>query len=220
MNASTSATSGSITITATSGSLTHALQIPVTVSVVAPSFTLTVASLAVSIPSGGVITDNLTVAGVGGFNSDVALTCSVPGSLGTTTCTITPSTVTGGNGSALVTLKGAVLGRDLGAPLPFQHRSLGIYASYVFSLGFVFLGAPNAYRRRKRAGLTWVGVVKKALFTLLALGILLGALSCGGGSGGGGGGGGGVVPITGNVTITGTGGGVTPQTATINVTVN
>ena len=165
------------------------------------------------------MTDNLTVAAVGGFNSDVALSCSVPSSLGTTTCTIgPPSTITGGSGSVLVTLRGAVLSRDVRPPLPFQHRGMGIYASYVFSLGFVFLAAPATASRRKRDALTRLSRVKKVLLTLLALGLLLGALSCGGGSSGGGGGGG-VTPITGNVTITGTGGGMT-QTATINVTVN
>ena len=157
MTASSSATTGSVTITGTSGSLTHTLQIPVTVNVVAPNFTLTVASPVLSIPSGTAITDNLTVAAVGGFNSDVALTCSVPGSLGTTRCTIAPPTVVGGSGTALITITGAVLSRDLGAPLPFQRRGLGIYASYVFSLGFVLLGSPVAGRRRKRTrALPWL----------------------------------------------------------------
>ena len=105
----------------------------------------------------------------------------------------------------------------MGAPLPFQRRGLGIYASYVFSLGFVFLGGPGASLRRKRAGIVWVGIVKKALFGLLVLGIVFGALSCGGGSSSGGNGTG-PTPITGNVTITGVGGGIT-QTATVNVTV-
>ena len=217
VSASSSAATGSVTITATSGTLTHTLQIPVTVNVVAPNFTLTVASPVVSIPSGGTITDNLTVAAIGGFSSDVALTCSVPGSLGTTTCIISPTTVVGGNGTALITLKGAVLSRDLGGPLPFQHRGLGLYASYVFSLGFVMLGAPatNGRRRNRRE---WIGIAKRVLFALLVISVLFGAVSCGGGSSGGGGNGTGPTPITGNVTITGVGGGIT-QTATINVTV-
>jgi subtilase family serine protease len=219
VTASSSATSGSVTITATSNGITHTLQIPVTVNVVAPSFTLTVASPVVSIPSGIAITDTLTVAPIGGFGSDVALTCSVPGSLGTTSCTISPPTVVGGSGTAQVTLKGAVLSRDLGAPLPFRHRGLGIYASYVFSLGFVFLGAPVLRSRRRRTGTAWVGILKKALFTVLVLSIMFGALSCGGGGNSGGGGtGSNPTPISGNVTITGTGGGIT-QSATINVTV-
>ena len=106
----------------------------------------------------------------------------------------------------------------MNAPLPFQHRGLGIYASYVVSLGFVFLGSPVARRRRRRTGITSVGILKRALFALLVLGVMFGALSCGGGSNNGGGGTG-PTPITGNITITGVGGGIT-QTATINVTVH
>jgi Pro-kumamolisin, activation domain len=218
VNASSSATTGSVTTTATGGGLTHTLQIPVTVNVVPPNFTLTVASPVVSIPSGGTITDNLTVTAVGGFNSDVALTCSVAGSLGTTTCTVSPTTVVGGNGSALITLKGAVLSRDVGGPLPFQHRGLGIYASYVFSLGFVMLGAPAASSGRRRNRRAWMSIAKKVAFGLLLASTMFGAVSCGGGGGGGGGNNTGPTPLTGNVTITGVGGGIT-QTATINVTV-
>jgi subtilase family serine protease len=210
VSASTSATTGSITITGTSGSITHTVPIPVTVNVVAPDFTLTIASPVVSIPSGVTITDNLTVASVGGFNSDVALTCSVASSLGTTTCTISPMTVTGGNGTALITLKGAVLSRDRGAPLPFRHRGLGEYATVVFALGMVFAAAPDRRLLNKRT-------LRNVLLGLLVLGVMFSVVSCGGG-GGGGSSGSGPTPLNGNVTITGTSGSIT-HTTTINVSV-
>ncbi len=211
VNASSSATTGSITITATgvNTNLTHTLQIPVTVSTVAADFTLTVASPVVSIPSGTAITDNLTIASVGGFSSNVALTCAVPSSLGTTTCTIAPPTVTGGSGAALVTIQGAVLSRDRGGPFPFRHRGLGEYATFVFALGMVFTAAPSRRRLGRR--------LRNVIFGLLLLGVALGMTSCGGGNSGGGGGGG-KNPISGNLTITATGGGIT-HTTTINVTV-
>ncbi len=209
VNASSSATTGSITITATSGTLTHTLQIPVTVSSVAADFTLTVASPVVSIPSGTAITDNLTIASVGGFSSDVALTCSVPSSLGTTTCTFSKAVVTGGSGASIVTIQGAVLSRDRGAPFPFRHRGLGEYATFVFALGIVFTAAPSR-RHAKRA-------LRNGIIGLFLLCVALGMTSCGGGSGGGGGTG--PNPITGNLTITATGGGIT-HTTTINVTVH
>jgi len=211
VNASSSASTGSVTIIATGGSLTHTLQIPVTVNVVPPDFTLTLAAQVVSISSGGMITDNLTVASVGGFNSDVALTCSVPASLGTTTCSISPLTVTGGSGTALITLTGAVLTMDRGAPFPFWHRGVGTYATFVFALGMVFAAKPPRSRGAKR-------VWRNGLFGLFLLCLMFGALSCGGSSNGGGSGTG-PTPITGNVTITGTGGSTT-HTATINVTVH
>jgi len=208
VSAATSATTGSVTLSANNSEFTHTLQIPVTVNSVAPDFTLAVANPVVSISSGGVITTNLTVTPVGGFNSDVALTCSVPSSLGTTTCSISPSTVTGGSGTALVTLNGAVLTMDRGAPFPFQHRGLGAYAPFVFALGMVFTMKPKRRLRRKLRA--W----RNSLFGLLLICIMFGALSCGGSGGGGSG----PTPLTGNVTITGTGGGIT-HTATINVTV-
>jgi len=213
ISASSSATTGSITLTGTdtSGSLVHTLQVPVTVTNIPPDFTLTIASPVVSISSGGVITDNLAVGPVGGFSSDVALTCSVPSSLGTTTCTISPTTVTGGNGAALVTLQGAVLSRDRRAPLPFRHRGLGEYATFVFVLGMVFAGVPERRLLSKRA-------VRNALLGLLLLWLMFGAVSCGGGGGGGGSTGSGPTPLNGNVTITGTSGSIT-HTTTINVTV-
>jgi len=219
------ASSGSVSITATSGALTHTRGISVTVNTVSPNFTLTAASPVVSIPSGTAITDNLTVAALGSFNSDVVLTCSVPSSLSTTTCTISPPTVTGGNGTAVVTITGAMLAQDRGGPLPFNHGGLGAYATFVFALGMVFSAAPARLRRNQgapplsppfgdRVGLRFLRNLLLGLFLLV---VMFGALSCGGG--GNGGGGSGHTPITGNITITGTGGGVS-NTATINVTVH
>ncbi len=220
VNATASASSGTVTITGQSTNVTQTLQVPVTVA--NPGFTLTVASPVVSIPSGVAITDNLTVAPVAGFTSDVALTCGVSSSLGTTTCSISPATVTGGSGTAVVTLTGAVLTQDRGAPLPFQHRGLGAYATFVFALGIVFTAKPKREFPTQagcpgQASFAWVGFVRKGLFALLLLCMMFGALSCGGG-GGGSSSGSGPTPLNGNVTITGVGGGIT-QTATINVTV-
>jgi len=55
------------------------------------------------------------------------------------------------------------------------------------------------------------------VWSLLALCLILGTVSCGGGNNGGGNSNG-PTPLTGNLTITATGGGIT-HTATINVTV-
>ena len=214
VTASSSASSGSVTITATSGNLTHNRVVPVTVNQVPADFTLTASSPNVSIPSGGSITDNLTVTSVGGFNSDVVLTCSVPSSLGTTSCTISPGTVTGGNGTALVTIKGAVLSRDRGAPLPFQHRGFGSYATLAFAIGVV-LTTPGAALRCRTIAIR--RRLSRIVLSLIALCLIVGLISCGGGNNGGGSTTG-PTPLNGNLTITATGGGVT-HTTTINVTV-
>jgi subtilase family serine protease len=211
VTAAGNATSGTVTVTGASGSLTHNRPIAVTVNTAPADFTLTVASPVVSIPSGTPITDQLTVAALGSFNSNVALTCSVPSSLGTTSCSINPTTVTGGSGTALVTIQGAVLTRDRGAPLLFNRRGLGQYASLVFALGVVFTTQSSRRRDLKR-------ILHNGILGLLLLAMMFGLPSCGGGSSSGGGGST-PTPITGNVTITGTGGGIT-HTITINVTVH
>jgi subtilase family serine protease len=208
---SSSLNPGSVTLQGTYSTLTNTLQIPVNVT--QPDFTLTVASPVVSISSGGSITDNLTITPVGGFSSDVALTCSVPGSLGTTTCTINPPTVTGGSGTAVITIKGAVLSRDRGAPLPFRHRGFDEYATLGLAVGVV-LTTPRVTRRRT---LVVSRKLRRAVLSLLALCLILLMISCGGGNNGGGS----TTPPTplnGNLTITATGGGVS-HTTTINVTV-
>jgi hypothetical protein len=134
----------------------------------------------------------------------------VPSSLGATTCTISPTTVIGGNGTALVTLTGAVLAQDRRAPLPFRHRGLGACATFVFALGMVFTGRPKRRRHSKRA-------LRNGLFAFFLLCVMFGALSCGGG-GGSSSSGASATPLNGNVTITGTSGTLS-HTATINVTV-
>ena len=210
VTASSSATSGSITVTGTSGSLTHTLQIPVTVNAIPPDFTLTVANPVVSILSGGLITTTLTVASVGSFNSDVALTCSVTSSLGATTCSLSPTTVTGGNGTSTLTIRAATLAMDRGGPRPFSHRGIEAYATFVFAMGMVLTMKP----RRSPRGKSW----RTSLLGLLLLGVMLGLVSCGGG-GGGGGSGSGPTPLSGTVTVTGTSGNLS-HTASITVSIN
>ena len=171
ITASASAVTGSVTITATSGTLSHALQIPVTV--VGPDFTLTASTTALSIPSGQTGTATITVAPSGPFTSDVALSCSVPPLLGATTCTLSPTTVTGGNGTATLTIHGATLARDRGAPLPFRHRGIGTYATAIFALGVVFTMKPRRSSHAK-------DFLRSSVLGLL-LGAAVGLTSCGGG---------------------------------------
>ena len=209
-NASATNISANLTFQATSSPLTHSAQLPVTVTV--PDFTLTADGI-LTVPSGQVVTSTLSIVPIGGFSSDVALSCVVSPSLGTTKCTVSPPTVTGGTGTAVITVTGAVLSRDHGAPLPFQHRGLGTYATLVFSLGMVFAAKPNRIRRSVRA---W----RNILLGLPLLCVMFGALSCGGGGSGS------TsstpqapTPLRGSVTISATGGSVT-HTAVIVVIVS
>ena len=218
VNASSSASSGAVTITATSGTLTHNRVIPVTVNA---GFSLTASTSTLTIPRGMTGSATLTVTPAGGFNSNVVLTCNVSTSLGTTTCSVNPSTISGGSGTATLTIQAAVVGKDRGGPLPYGHRGFGAYATLVFALGMAFaakgqrgLLKPAAGTKATFAGVD-LSVLRRVLLGMLALGVMLGALSCGGG---GNSGGGGSSPLTGTVTVSGTGGGVT-NSIDISVTV-
>jgi hypothetical protein len=74
----------------------------------------------------------------------------------------------------------------------------------------VFASAPDRRLLNRRA-------FRNTVLGWLILGLMLGAVSCGGG-GGSGSSGSGPTPLNGNVTITGTSGSIT-HTATLNVTV-
>ncbi|HEX8894510.1 MAG TPA: hypothetical protein VF783_14360 [Terriglobales bacterium] len=205
VNASGTATTGSITITGSSSSATHTLQIPVTVSPTTPGFSIYAHNSTISLSSGGTTTDNLTVAAIGSFNSDVALTCSVVSSLQTTTCTISPTTVSAGNGTAVITIQAATLSKDTRPAFPFRQGGAGTYASLIFTLGVVFTSNP-ARRRSGKKALPYV------LFGSFLLIVMFGATSCSSGSSSS------TTSLSGTVTITGTGGGIT-NTVLIDVSV-
>lgn len=209
--ASSSAVTGLVTITATSGTLTHTLQIPVTVSAApAADFTLTASTTSLSISSGQSGSATLTVAPVSSFSSDVALTCTVSSALGSTTCSATPTTITGGNGTATLTVQGAVLSMDRRPAFPFSDRKMGIEAGFVFALGIVFTLKPNRSARAKAA-------FRNILLGLLLLCISIGAVSCGGG--GGSSSTPTSTPLSGTVTVTGTSGTLT-HSVSIAVTIH
>ena len=208
-NASTTNTAANVTFQGTGGPLTRTTVLPVTVTV--PDFVLTMSPV-LSVPNGTSMTDSISIASLGGFSSDVALTCSAAPSLGTTTCSISPSTVAGGNGAAQLTVKGAVLARDHGAPLSFPRRGAGSLVTLAFAIGIAFTSTSSQRRKGKKSR-------RISLFGLLLLSVV-GLISCGGG---GNSGGGGYTPhtpnpINGIVTVTATGGNVT-HTANVNVTV-
>jgi hypothetical protein len=210
VNASNSAVSGSFTITANYGTLSQTQNFPVTVAI--PDFTVTSSPAALSLTSAQTGTSAITVTPIQGFTSDVGLTCAVSPSLAATTCSLSPTTVTGGSGTSTLTVHAATLAMDRGAPLPFLHRGIGTYATFVFALRMVFTLKP---RRSPRAG-SW----RSRLLGLLLLGVMLGLVSCGGSSGGGGTPPHVPTPLSGTVTVTGgTNAGVTHSIA-IPVTIN
>jgi subtilase family serine protease len=207
-NTAATPTTATVTIQGTSAPLTHSIQIPVTVT--NPNFGLGASPAALSLTSAQTGTSTITVTPIQGFTSDVGLTCAVSPSLAATTCSLSPTAVTGGNGNSTLTVHAATLAMDRDAPLPFLHRGIGTYATFVFALGMVF---PVKPRRSPGAKSSRNGVLG-----LLLLGVMLGLVSCGGGGGGS------TphvpTPLSGTVTVTGgTNTGVTHSIA-IPVTIN
>jgi hypothetical protein len=195
--------SGTVNVTATNSSgVSHLVPIAVTVNGTNPDFSITSASSALVFSSGQSGTDSITITPTSGFTSDVALTCAVSSTLGTTTCSLSPATVTGGSGSSTLTINAATLtGKLRGAPLPFSHRGIEGLSTFAFALGMVLTMKPGRSRRSKRAG-------RNALLGFLLLGVMVFLVSCGGGNSSGGGGGG-TTPLSGTVTVTGTSGSLT-----------
>jgi subtilase family serine protease len=102
------------------------------------------------------------------FAGSITLTCSVSASLGSTTCTVNPTTITTGQ-SATVTVtatNSVALNRK---PLPGQ---LGLELSFgLAAVCFIPFG------RRGRAG----RILRNAMLSTLALTFVLGFMACGGG---------------------------------------
>ncbi len=203
-NASANSETGSVTVTASNGTTTHPVPIGVTVNGTNPDFAVTASVGSLTLNSAQSGTATISVTPIAGFTSDVALTCTVTTTLAATTCSLSPATVAGGSGNSTLTVNGATLtGMLRGAP-PFSHPGVGAYASFVFAFGAVLVPLPPQRSRLKKRA------ILKGLFSLMALAILLGIVSCGGGSSRNNGGGGTTpIPLNGTVTITGTSGTLT-----------
>jgi len=200
-----------VTVSGTSGSLTHTATLSLSVTGGAATFSLAAAVLTpATVTAGGTATSTVTVAPAGGFNSAVSLTCAVtPATAVPPTCKFSAGSVAGGSGTSTLTVTTVAAVASL---TPNRGRSI-FYAMLLPLGGLTILGAGYTSRRRKLLGLLLVCLLMSGLIFLAA---------CGGGSGGGGGGGGGGTPGTTagayTVTVTGTAGTLT-QTQSLAVTV-
>lgn len=139
-----------------------------------PDFQLTAQSLSLSITRGTAATDMLTVTGLAGYSSGVNLTCSVSSTLSNTTCSITPGNVSPG-GTASLTVTANPLSAGL-RPRPGQWRAWEMANGLVFAAGLLFS------RTSRRRTLRGKSIRNSALSGLLAICLLMVAVSCGGGS--------------------------------------
>jgi IPT/TIG domain len=187
-----------VTVTGTSGSLTHSKALSLTVSGPAD---FTVAASAFSpgtISAGASGTSTITVTAQNGFNDSVALSCSTitPVVSRAPTCSFNPTAVAGGAGTSTLTVSTTPVTRaSIASP------SQGIfYALWLPIGGLALLGAGCTSRRRKLLGLFLVCLMVSGLIFMAA---------CGGGSSMGGGGHPGTPAGTYTVTVSATSGSLT-----------
>lgn len=105
-SAGTPVGTANVTVTGTSGSLSHNTVVGLTVNP-APDFTLVASSLTpASVAAGGSTTSTIAVAPLNGFTGAVALSCSgiAPVVTPAPTCAFVPSSVTNGSGTSTLTV--------------------------------------------------------------------------------------------------------------------
>jgi hypothetical protein len=170
--------------------------------VILSTFSLSATPASRTVYTGEAASYGITVTPGTGFTLDVALTCSgVPAN---TTCTITPSTVTGGSGTAVLVVQTTAPSQTTTASLHHIGRAVPLLA------GLLLLFVPRRWRR--------MGSWLMCLFLLIVF--ASGAMTACGGSGslqGGTPAGSSVVTVTGTATI----GSITlTQSTTVNLKVN
>jgi hypothetical protein len=195
--ASTSAGTYSVTITGTSGSVSHSGSVNLTVQAV-PDFSLSASPMPAPVTAGGSATSTVTLVPSGGFTGTVTISCSIiTVASPPPTCSLNPA--------APITTSGAPVTSTLTVSTTAAHASAApsrsIYYATWLPLGVLALLGTGFTSRKKR-------LLCLLLFCLVFSGLLFLA-SCGGGSstrGGGGGGTPGTPPGTYSIAVTATAG--------------
>jgi uncharacterized repeat protein (TIGR01451 family) len=169
----------------------------------APDFTVSPASSSVIVSRGSSGTDVLTFTSLGGFSSDVALTCSVSGSAPLPSCAVSPTTVTPGANPATATL--TLNASALSAGLRPYDRGLSPWpldATWLPLPGMALIGIGAASGKSRRRRLAWLAC--SSILLLVAF-----QAACGGG---GSNGSTGPAPQNFAVTVTSTSGAISKST--------
>jgi hypothetical protein len=206
-SATTPAATSNVTVTGTSGSLSHDTTVSLTVAV--PDFTIAASALSpASVSAGGSATSTITIAPTNGFNGTVSFACSsiTGGGPPAPTCSFNPSSVANGSGTPKLTISTTAAHASLTSP-----SRVTFYAMWL-PIGGLALWGTSFTARKKRF---WSVVLGCLVFSGL---IFLAA--CGGSSSSGGGGGGqpGTPAGTYTITITATSGSLT-HAARVSLTV-
>ncbi len=185
-----------ITVTGTSGVVSHSVLLSLTVNApTTPDFTISAAPSSAAVPAGSSVSSTITVTAVGGFASAVNLACVVSGG-GTPapTCALSSASLANGSGTPTLTVN-TTAPHSLSGAVIAPHGLGWLATSSTLLVGILFLGVPLR-RRRRVAGL---GLM---LLVFFAAGV-----GCGGGSSAGNGSaqtGGGTPSGTYTITVTAT----------------
>jgi hypothetical protein len=129
----------------------------------APSFTLSLSAQSATVNPGGSANVMVSAAAVGGFNSQITLTCAAPSGL---TCAFNPSTISPGSTSSSTLTISAV-----STPPPTGYKLPGMMALLP---GLGLFGTLFSTRKRKpftRKSIAWMSLLGLLLFvSLFALG--------------------------------------------------
>jgi uncharacterized protein (TIGR03118 family) len=171
-------------------------------SVTSPNFSLSLSAPSTTVAAGGSANLTISAAAVGGFNSQISLTCTAPAGL---TCAFNPTTISPGGTASTLTITAA-------ATPPGGSGGYAVHSMALLLSGLGLFGTLLTTRRRKpltRKSIRWMSLLGLLLF------ISLFALGCGGSSSKT------STPSSQQVTVmvTGTAGSLT-QTAPVTVTVN
>jgi subtilase family serine protease len=143
-----------ITVTGTSGSLTHITSVSLAVTAApTPDFTIASGALSAStVAAGTSATSTITIGSTAGFNGTVALTCAVSGG-GTPapTCALAPTSVPNSSGTSTLTIKTTASHSLSGAVISPRGFSWFAASGALFAGIFLLVGVPS--RRRRIAGL-------------------------------------------------------------------
>lgn len=132
-----------------------------------PGFSLNLSAQSATVVPGGSANVTISAAAVGGFNSQITLTCSAPAGL---TCALNPSTISPGSSAAssTLTISAASTPPPMGYSLPGMVAlmpGLGLFGTLITT--------------RKRKSFTRKSIVGMSLLSLVLL-VSLFALGCGG----------------------------------------
>jgi len=163
--------SGDLNYAASTGTVTETVTPP-------PDFSVTASGTTVQTVNAGqtaTFTNAITVAALYGFNSQVKLLCSLPFAANGTTCTVTPSMLGTGNGTATVNV--TTTSRGFAPPLgPIGWLNRWQPYLLLVLLAFLLAGLVPQFARTRR--LRPAGAIPLAILIF----VIVQAIGCGGGN--------------------------------------